>query len=165
MMNSWLLTYSSILGFMLSKLKVIDDGSIRRPGRYLVSVHFILVAWIEKLLCLTAAVIDAVLIKANKLANISVSEQFHWSLTHRLNDAVLIDKRGNIWTDWTWGGRGLQSNYLQCSDPLVYVVTEWLPAPQDPEQSDVWCRCVCFDCVWLGFEQAWSPRGCHLRGE
>ena len=62
---------------MLSKLKVIDDGSIRRPGRYLVSVHFILVAWIERLLCLTAAVIDAVLIKANKLANISVSEQFH----------------------------------------------------------------------------------------
>ena len=26
---------------MLSKLKVIDDGSIRRPGRYLISVHFI----------------------------------------------------------------------------------------------------------------------------
>ena len=36
---------------MLSKLKVIDDGSIRRPGGYLVSVHFILVAWIERLLC------------------------------------------------------------------------------------------------------------------
>ena len=61
---------------MLSKLKVIDDGSFRRPGRYLVSVHFIWVAWIERLLC-SLLLLLMLFIKANKLANISVSEQVH----------------------------------------------------------------------------------------
>ena len=36
---------------MLSKLKVRVNGFIGRPTRYLVSVYFILIAWIEKLLC------------------------------------------------------------------------------------------------------------------
>ena len=36
---------------MLSKLKVWVDGIIGRPGKYLVSVYFILDAWIERLLC------------------------------------------------------------------------------------------------------------------
>ena len=44
MMNSWLLTYSSFLGCMLSNSKVIVDGGIGRPSKYFVSLPLILAA-------------------------------------------------------------------------------------------------------------------------
>ena len=40
-----------------------------------------------------------------------------------------------------------------------------MSALQDLVQSDVWCRCVCSNSVWLAFEQAWSPSCCDLGGK
>ena len=120
---------------MLSKLKVRADGSIAGPSGYFIQITLF---WLYEV---RSCFLNIVVIEATKLENISAIEQFHWSLTRPLNDAVMVDWRYYIRTDWNWD-QPPSSKYLQCSYPLVRIVTEWPPAPRCLVQSDVWFWCV-----------------------
>ena len=70
-------------------------------GRACTWVHFASTCLVDWEVASVIAFIDPVVTDADMFANISVSEQFHQSLTRTFNSTVLIDQGHYIQTDWT----------------------------------------------------------------